>query len=139
MTSPSSEPLPRLRQIINELIHQNELNASWEDETLLVKLSELGRKQEIILSVQDPSYVFSTTIGTVASTSLSRRELQFRIWRQNALKPLVNIRINNKDEIIGSVSNDISHTDPNEVSFYIKTLAQDCDRFEYSLSGSDAH
>ena len=63
--------------------------------------------------------------------------LAFRIWRRNALKAVVTFTIDRRERVIGLIDQPIESVHPKELKFYIETLARECDRFEYILTGAD--
>ena len=143
MNVAKTEAIGELREIVDQLISTGKLDAERKNLELFVQLTGSTRQQRIAMSVRHSVYEFTTVIANVTnvigSTQKARRDLQFRIWRRNALKPVVALYIDDQDQIIGRITCTIESAHADEVSFYLATLARDCDRFEYILSGSDEY
>ena len=66
------------------------------------------------------------------------RRIAYRTWRRNASKPLVTFAFDDDDRLIGQIEVPAATLDHEELDLYIETLARECDRFEYVLTGADA-
>ena len=130
-----------LIQIIDDLILSGGLNGERKGKTVSLRLPRGTRQQQIQIREDGSLFEFSSQIANVRDvgrvTKTVRRALQFRIWRLNALKPVVCLSMDESDRIFGSVSFPIESAHKNEVEFYLVILARECDRFEYILTGSD--
>ena len=96
-----------------------------------------GRSQIVRLARRRDRYVFSSVVANVSAVSEDRRSLVFRLWRRNALKAVVTFTIDRRDRVIGLIDQPIESVHPKELKFYLETLARECDRFEYILTGVD--
>lgn len=117
---------------------------SWrrEGHTVVVQLGKTGRIQTVLLEVADEEYVFtSVVLGTKAVTKRRKRwdELALLAWRRNADQQLVTFAFDAKDRLVGQIRHPKDTLDREELELYINSLAWDCDRFEYLLSGADMH
>ena len=65
------------------------------------------------------------------------RRLAYRVWRKNAEKDLVSFAFDREDRLIGLIEQPLATMAPKELSFYVETVAKECDRFEYVLTGED--
>ncbi len=65
------------------------------------------------------------------------RRLAYRVWRKNAEKDLVAFAFDRGDRLIGLIEQPLATLAPEELSFYVETVAKECDRFEYVLTGED--
>ncbi len=81
------------------------------------------------------SFVLSASAET--RTSDHRRRIAYRAWRLNGSKPLVTFAFDDKDRLIGLIEVPAATLDHEELDLYIETLARECDRFEYALTGAD--
>ena len=124
-----------------------------EDESLLwrrnnrqvrIALSQDGRSQIVRVARQRDRYVFSSVIVPVAEViaagedmNRDRRALAFRLWRRNALKAIVTFTIDRRRRVIGLIDQPVESVRREELRFYLETLARECDRLEYILTGAD--
>lgn len=102
-----------------------------------ISFSRNGRSQIVRLARRRDRYVFSSVVANVSAVSEDRRSLVFRLWRRNALKAVVTFTIDRWDRVIGLIDQPIESVHPKELKFYLETLARECDRFEYILTGVD--
>lgn len=102
-----------------------------------IALSRNGRSQIVRLARRRDRYVFSSVIAQVAAVNQDRRSLAFRLWRRNALKAVVTFTIDRRERVIGLIDQPIESVHRNELRFYLETLARECDRLEYILTGAD--
>ena len=111
----------------------------WRRDGRRVRVSFVrnGRSQIVRLSRRRDRYVFSSIIARATAVNESRRSLAFRIWRRNALKPVVTFTIDHWEQVIGLIDQPVGSMHAKELKFYIETLARECDRFEYILTGAD--
>ena len=65
------------------------------------------------------------------------RKLAYRVWRKNSLKDLITFSFDTQHRLIGRIEQPASTLDENELVLYIHTVAEECDRFEYNLTGED--
>jgi hypothetical protein len=85
-------------------------------------------------------YVFLSVIAgreVVVRNQRRKRELARSVWRKNALNEIVTFAFDDLDRLIGVVEQPVATVDHEEVRGYIETLARECDRFEYALTGED--
>ena len=114
---------------------------SREGVVIRVKLHESGRSQAIRVSRDEDRYVFRSVIlpaSLVTQNDNHWRRIAYRAWRRNASKPLVTFAFDNDDRLIGLIQVPAATLDDEELDLCIETLARECDRFEYALTGADA-
>ena len=112
-----------------------------EGEVVRVKLHESGRSQAIRVSRDEDRYVFRSVVlhsSDATRNNEHRRRIAYRAWRRNASKPLVTFAFDDDDRLIGLIEVPAATLDHEEIDLYIETLARECDRFEYVLTGADA-
>jgi hypothetical protein len=98
------------------------------------------RRQRVHLERRGDRYVFwSRVVGPKIVTRTDRewRELAYRSWRKNGFKELVGFSFDRRDCLIGVIQQLAATLDREELVLYIDTLARECDRFEYKLTGGD--
>ena len=102
-----------------------------------ISLAQGGRSQILRLSRRRDRYIFSSVVARARAIDEGRRSLAFRIWRRNALKPVVTFTVDRRERVIGLIDQPIESVHSKELKFYLETLARECDRFEYILTGAD--
>ena len=123
---------------IDGLVADDNLPWRRDGRRVEIALSRNGRSQVIRLARRRDRYVFSSVVARVAEVNQCRRSLAFRLWRRNALKAVVTFTIDRRERVIGLIDQPIEGVRPKELRFYLETLARECDRLEYILTGSDA-
>jgi hypothetical protein len=129
-----------LLERVDRIIEREDLNWKRRDRTVDVELWRSGHWQRVHLDRVDDRYVLlSTVVGSSYVTKSDRRwrDLAYRAWRKNALKELVTFSFDRRHRLIGVIEQPVATLDDEELVFYIRTLAQHCDRFEYILTGED--
>ncbi len=128
-----------LLEKISKLINKKEYPWVLKGRSIIVELAQTGRKQRIKLIKQGATYVFSSVIinSSAIRGKNRRRRLAYRAWRKNGIKDLVTFSFNDKGDLIGIIEQPAQTLDHEELSLYIETLAMECDRFEYILTGDD--
>ena len=112
-----------------------------EGEVIRVKLHEGGRTQSIRVSRDEDRYSFRSVVlpaSNVTGNDNHWRRIAYRAWRRNASKSLVTFAFDHGDRLIGQIEVPAATLDHEELDLYIETLARECDRFEYVLTGADA-
>lgn len=122
---------------IDGLISDERLLWRREGRRVRIALSRNGRSQIIRVVRRRDRYVFSSVVARVADVNHCRRALAFRLWRRNALKAVVTFTIDRRGRVIGLIDQPIESVRREELRFYLETLAQECDRLEYILTGAD--
>ena len=132
-----------LLRIVDQLIAQHGEIWKRRGNYVQVKVDRHRRTQRVHLAKHHSLYQLTSVVAmvhaVVGDNPAERRQLQRRIWTRNALKPLVNFRIDGRDRIVGSISIPVGQESLAVLEFYLKNLARDCDRFEYILTGQDRH
>ncbi len=64
-------------------------------------------------------------------------EIAEKIWDRNRYSDVVEFCIDAGGELVGRVEQVADTLDPEELYFFLRRLAQECDRFEYLLTGKD--
>lgn len=126
---------------IDELIEGERLDWHRKKKRLFISLSKNGRSQTVQLALRRNQYVFSSVVARICDLNKKedRKSLAYRLWRRNALKPVVTFDIDDRERVIGWIALPIERTHSKDLKFYIESLARECDRFEYILTGTDRH
>ncbi len=131
----------RLLKLIDQLIPERRLPWALDGQTVHVKLVQNGRGQTVHLGREEEMYVFSSVIlgsREVTRSAKRWRALALWAWRRNAEKDLVAFLFDVRDRLIGRIEQPVATADAEEVELYIATLARECDRFEYLVTGGDS-
>ena len=129
-------------QSIDELIENRELRWSREGTTVTVELWRQGRRQAVECSRRDALYIFDSVVVDAAFVTKNQkawRALASITWQRNAMKDLVTFAFDGRDRLVGRMEQPVATLDPEELKLYIQVLAEECDRFEYVLTGKDQH
>ena len=126
---------------IDQLCKRRGRQWTREGEVIRVKLHEGGRTQAIRVSRDEDRYVFRSVVLPASDVTRNNdhwRRIAYRAWRRNASKPLVTFAFDPDDRLIGLIEVLAATLDHEELDLYIETLARECDRFEYVLTGADS-
>jgi hypothetical protein len=107
---------------------------------LFVSSDHDERTQTIHVRREKTDYVFKTVVLNAKRVTVSNkrwRELAKLVWQRNAEHQVVTFGFDEKDNLIGQIRHPAELLDPVELELYIHTLASECDRFEYLLTGED--
>ena len=133
--------MKKLLSRIDQLSKRRDRRWTREGEVIRVKLHEGGRSQVIRVSRDEDRYVFRSVVLPASAVTRNKdhwRRIAYRTWRRNASKPLVTFAFDDDDRLIGQIEVPAATLDHEELDLYIETLARECDRFEYVLTGADA-
>ena len=125
---------------IDQLSKRPDRRWTLEGDIIRVRLQEGGRSQTVRVSQDEDRYVFRSVVLSAPAatrTRSHRRRIAYRAWRRNGSKPLVTFAFDDKDRLIGLIEVPAATLDHEELDLYIETLARECDRFEYALTGAD--
>ena len=126
-----------LNNRIDKLIAKNELSWHRKGSEVCVSFTKNGRSQVVRVSSRRNHCVFSSIIARSSEVKENRRKLLYRLWRRNALKQLVTFTIDSRERVVGLIDQPVDSVSDAEMRFYIETVARECDRLEYILTGSD--
>ena len=127
-----------LHRRIDDLTAHEGLPWKRKGDRVKISFASDGRSQVVHLARRQDRYVFHSVVARTDAVNEDRRSLAFRIWRRNALKPVVLFTIDQRDRVIGLIDQPVRSMRAKELKFYLETLARECDRFEYILTGEDA-
>ena len=122
---------------IDETVADEGLPWRRDGRRVRISFSRNGRSQDVRLAQRRERYVFSSVVAPIGVVNEDRRSLAFRLWRRNALKAVVTFTIDGRDRVVGLIDQPIESVHPKELKFYLETLARECDRLEYILTGAD--
>ena len=125
---------------IDELIASDSVPWHRDGDAVRVELTTRGRAQLVQFARNGDRYVFRSLIlppKHVTASGRVWRDFAYRAWRRNAAKELVTFSFDEKDALIGVIEMAAATLDREELQMYVETLAKECDRFEYALTGED--
>ena len=111
-----------------------------EGHNIRVQLTKRSRTQVVRCARTQDRYVFRSSVlppKQVTTSDRTWRDLAYRAWRRNAAKELVTFSFDERDALIGVIEVPTATLDREELQLYVETLAKECDRFEYALTGED--
>jgi hypothetical protein len=129
-----------LTQTFRTLIAAKNLQWKLQGGKLTVGLGRTQRSQVIKLDRVGDDYVFSSTILGAAKVTRNDqycREVARLAWERNAVHDIVTFAFDRTDRLVGLVRCPVSVLRPDALVLFITTLARECDRFEYVLTGAD--
>ena len=126
-----------LHRRIDDLVEREGLPWQRDGNRVTVSFTRNGRSQVVRLAQKDDRYRFYSVVARAKGVNEDRRLLAFRIWRRNGLKPVVLFMLDDRDQVIGLIDQPVASMHARELKFYLETVARECDRFEYILTGSD--
>ncbi len=129
-----------LTQTVRALIAKKDLPWKLLGRKLTVALGRTQRSQVITIDRVGEDYVFSSTVLGAAKVTRNDqywRELAVVAWERNAGHDIVTFAFDRTDKLVGLIRCPASALQPDALSLYITTLARECDRFEYVLTGAD--
>ena len=95
-----------------------------------------GRKHILRAEERDGEFRVWAIIARQAIVA-GQKDLQLRIWQRNHASKLVSYRIDGKGRFIGEAWVPKAGLTPYEFRLYVRTVAAECDRLEYLLTGKD--
>jgi hypothetical protein len=107
---------------------------------LMIPVGKGARRQEISFTTEGDDYVMTSVIlgaARVTKNDRQRRELARLAWQRNGGHEVVTFAFDRHDRLVGQIRHPAAQLDDAELEFYVTTLARECDRFEYLLSGAD--
>jgi len=114
---------------------------SWErrKRTVHVRFPGLGRGQKVQLGRVGALYRFYSVLERAEQVSgpARRRGRLLLAWTRNARTDMVGFGLDHRGRFIGFLDQPASCLDAGELEVYLSTVARECDRLEYVLSGED--
>lgn len=132
-----------MNKIASQVIRlSKDIDCQYEQarEQVVITVVTGQRSQKITIAKHNRNYVLtSVVLGTlkVKKTLKRWRELARLAWHRNAEHQLVTFAFDQKDRLVGQIRHPVDHLDYEELKIYVRSLARECDRFEYLLSGED--
>ena len=107
-------------------LHDNHIDVSFND----------GRHHRVDVTDEGDVYRIRGIVARRATVT-SIPNLPIQIWKRNRTTHLVGFRIDRKMRLVAEAWAPKPGLTPEEFQFYLRSLAAECDRFEYILTGKD--
>ena len=98
------------------------------------------RRQKVRVDVRGENCRFTSVVlpaGEVTRTDERWRQLARIAWQRNVETDVVTFTFDRRHRLIGRIQHPAATLDAPELEFYLRTIARECDRFKYLLSGLD--
>lgn len=132
--------MDRLLKMMRKLAKTYKGDWTLKEQYVDIRLVRRGRHQRVYMSLEVGFYFFySVVMGSAAVKKNMQRwnELTLMAWQRNADHELVTFAFDKYDRLIGHIRHPAEYLDLEEIELYISTLAFECDRFEFMISGGD--
>ncbi len=102
-----------------------------------VRFSE-GRKQWVSVTDDEDSYLLaSVVLSPNALKQIQGETPEEHAWKWNRVSQLVGFRVDQRRGLVGQARVPKAGLTADEFVAYVRTVAAECDRFEYLLTGCD--
>ena len=124
---------------MDELIKDRGLPWYRTGRRIRVQFPRLQRSQTVRVKRVGSLFRFWSRLGSGhdLGTPAKRRNWHRLAWRRNAFVDMVAFGMDRKGRPIGFLDQPASTLEAGELEIYIDTVARECDRFEYVLTGQD--
>ena len=95
-----------------------------------------GRRQRVAVEEHGREYLLRSFVVRQAVVA-SMPDLPVRIWERNRSTALAGFRINGRGQLVGEAWVPRAGLRAKEFRLYVRTVAAECDRLEYVLTGRD--
>jgi hypothetical protein len=96
------------------------------------------RRQRVAVEHQGERYVLtSVVLKSRQVEEIGRTEVLIRLWQRNRETSVVAFSLDKWGQLVGQIEQLAETIDSEELVFYLKLLARECDQFEYVLAGQD--
>ncbi len=97
----------------------------------------VGRSRKHRITVEDCGDALRLTGVVVGSRRSDQDGLEVEVWQRNRRLMLVGMRFDKQDRLIGESWAPKAGLVQDEFLLYLRTLARECDRYEFQLTGQD--
>jgi hypothetical protein len=95
-----------------------------------------GRSQRVSVAEEAGAYVLSSFVAR-RETVVAISDLALRVWTRNRAVALVGFRMDTRERLVGEAWIPSVGLTAEEFQLYVRTVAAECDRLEYILTGRD--
>jgi hypothetical protein len=107
-----------------------------EEPHIQVRLGE-SRRQRVTVKDEGETYILSAVVVRQATVS-GLPDIVIKAWLRNRGTHLVGFRLDERGRLLGETWVPKAGLSAAEFQCYVRTVAIECDRFEYTLTGRDA-
>ena len=132
--------MDRLEQLLVRTPFKELTERSADGGRITVSFGLGPRNQAVEIQNVKGIYVFTAVIAgkrRAAPNRKRRRQTAMLAWHRNSYSDLVTFGLDRRDRLIGRIRHPSDHLDLKELELYLKSLATECDRMEYLLTGLD--
>jgi hypothetical protein len=113
------------------------LTISYTDGVATISFPNNRQQLIHVRRVDDCYQLTSRIIGSTKAGSMAPADLARLIWDRNRSTDVVEFALDDSGRLVGRIEQVAETLNRNELEFYLTALAQECDRFEYLLTGRD--
>jgi len=95
-----------------------------------------GRRHRVTVTELEDAYLLSGVVARRSAVTDSSG-LMPQVWLRNRATALVGFRIDQRGRLVGEAWVPKPEITADEFQLYVRTVAAECDRFEYVLTGRD--
>jgi hypothetical protein len=107
-----------------------------EGSSIQVRLGE-SRRQRVTVNDDGQSYALGSIVVRAATAS-ALPDVVIKAWLRNRGTHLVGFRVDERGRLVGEAWVPKAGLSASEFQHYVRTVAIECDRFGYTLTGRDA-
>jgi hypothetical protein len=96
-----------------------------------------GRRHQVTVTETADEYQLHAVVARPATVARLGRELPVDVWLRNRAVSLVGFRHDSRGRLVCEAHVPKAELTAAEFRFYLRTIAIESDRFEYSLTGQD--
>lgn len=98
----------------------------------------LSRNRRHVVTVEEQTDAFRLSAIVARPAAIAKiKDLAFRTWQRNRVTELVGFRMDKRGRLIGVSWVPKAGLSTAEFQLYLHTIAAECDRYEYELTGED--
>lgn len=125
---------------IEDIARRRRLRWVVDGRSVKVTLPHNERAHRVTLQRNGDHYVFTSVVAAsriVKKSARAWRDLADWAWRKNSQKDLVGFAFDRHHRLLGVIEQPVETLDEEELVIYVNAVAEECDRFEYKLTGED--
>lgn len=129
----------RFYQLLREVVGLSELDVEVKEKGsgLLVTFQN-GRRQRLRVKRHRDHYLLTSVVLKANQVAaIGRAQILAHLWQRNRSTHFVAFSLDKRGQLIGRIEQLAETIDAAELLFYLETLAQECDQYEYLLTGRD--
>lgn len=137
-----AKDLSRIHNIVDQVVNEYGHEFRRKGNRVIVKIGHENRKQTVLLGRKRDCLTLRSVVHKMNGKRSKNKETQQiirRVWNRNSLIPIVTLSIDSGQRIVGKISILYENVTEQNLVFYCRTLARECDRFESMFSLTDEH